>query len=107
VALQQAGMTTVGFAHQIVLRGVAAGLQGFDTAVFYVAFTLGIWMLSAFTIEDVAAIRQKNFGPDLLLSATLWTFLLIMPFSYQIWEKYLILVLPVAASRLNLLKRIG
>jgi hypothetical protein len=40
--------------------------------------------------------------PDLrlLLTITLISFIVIMPFSYQVWEKYLILILPFLVIRL-------
>ena len=44
--------------------------------------------------------RLKSFDLTLLLDLTLLAFFLLMPFSYNVWEKYLLPALMVLSMRL-------
>jgi hypothetical protein len=105
VARIQAGVETVGLAHR-ALRALA-GSGAVEHAVLWAASALGIWLLLVFLRDDARLWRRSKLSPGTPLSLAVYLFLLIMPFSYQIWEKYLLLVLPFAAVRFMLLPEAG
>lgn len=84
---------TVGFVHQ----GLAA-IVGLDTlwlkmllAIFLLfGCYINIELIKRFYIE----IRGKFFGKEKIFTMLWILFLVIMPFSYQVWEKYLTMILP-------------
>jgi len=78
-----AGLSTVG----LLDRGLHLMLPQ-TTAFYALAFVMGLLMV-AVLLRD--AMRQKL--PALIVIA----FLVVMPFSYLYWEKYMLPVLPVAA----------
>jgi len=49
-------------------------------------------------------LRERSPDFSLLLDLTIIAFLLIMPISYLVWEKYFLLLLPLATVRILLIK---
>ena len=75
-----------------------------EDIIFYITFILGLPIL-IFVVKDIFYKLQEQ-SPDfsLLLDLTIITFLLIMPISYLVWEKYFLLLLPLATVRILLIK---
>jgi hypothetical protein len=91
-----AGIETIGFLHRAVratlgrLGPVAADL------FFWIAFALGLSVLFA-VVRDVLA-RRDGGWPDVraFLGLAVLCYLVVMPWSYMHWEKYFMLLLPLA-----------
>lgn len=95
VANQQMGIETVGLVHKILVIFFGFGM-GLDL-LFLFLFFLG----TSFVIQLLRGISALNDFQG-FLGISLVAFLLIMPFSYQVWEKYLISVIPVFLLLLGL-----
>ncbi|MCK5116559.1 MAG: hypothetical protein KAR44_08150 [Candidatus Aegiribacteria sp.] len=98
VTLEQTGGTTVGLMHSFI-RGVLDNYY-LEQFVFWIFCWAGFITLVSIIRTDIARMKtgKWDFGHFLTLSVII--FLLIMPFSYQVWEKYLIVVLPFILLRL-------
>jgi hypothetical protein len=98
VTLTQTSLDTVGLAHR-VLRAVQLPFA-VEEIVLCACFMLGCLMCFMLIREELQ--RQSWRRPDTALLFTLVTlsFFLVMPASYQVWEKYLILLLPFLSIRL-------
>ncbi|MBS1262093.1 MAG: hypothetical protein MAG453_01432 [Calditrichaeota bacterium] len=95
VAVEQAGIETVGFVH----RGLHAVLPGPGVdAALLLMFALGALVVAVF-VRGLAAWPRAGFaGERGALAVIVLLFLLLLPLSYQNWEKYLLPVLPLAAA---------
>jgi hypothetical protein len=84
---------TVGFVHQAL-----AEMFGLDS--FWLIMILGFFLLVGCykNIELLKRfyvyIRNKSLEKEMIFTILWFLFLLIMPFSYQVWEKYLTMILP-------------
>jgi hypothetical protein len=97
-SVAMAGRETVGLFHR-VLASMGGGTSLSD-AVFYLLW-LGGLHVAAFLVRDtVKKIAESRIDPMLLLNLAFVGFLVVMPFSYQVWEKYLLPLVPVLALRL-------
>lgn len=98
VTLEQTGRTTVGLMHGF-MRGLLnnSHLEQFFLWIFCWAGFVTLLHMIRTDIKRMGS-GECDFGCFLTLSVIL--FLLIMPFSYQVWEKYLVVVLPFALLRL-------
>ena len=94
-------LDTVGLIHKLLFS--LAGRGVLSEIILFVFFFAGIWIILIFLKEDIHTIQSGRISPVLLLSLCYYIFLMIMPFSYQVWEKYLILILPVLSLRTGLL----
>lgn len=97
VTLTQTTHETVGLAHRAI--EIIAGRGVLESIVLYAFTCIGFWMLLVLITQDVAAIKSGNIEKQTVLSFCYYFFLLIMPLSYQVWEKYLVLVLWAVAVR--------
>lgn len=104
-AVEQAGMETVGLAHRALRAATGGGW--IEHAVLALACSAGTWLLLAFLQDDVRRGRRAPLPMAAILSLSLYLYLAVMPLSYQVWEKYLLLVLPLAVARLALLPVAG
>jgi hypothetical protein len=92
---------TVGFFHKFI--DLIFKNQFAEDVVFFTAFLLGIPVV-IFVIKDIyQRWQRREAGFELLLDLSIIAFLLIMPFSYLVWEKYFLPLLPIVMMRILLL----
>lgn len=89
------GLTTVGLLDRAVQQ---AGL--WRDGVYWAGFAIGLLVLAAMFRD-----ARRHGGYALLAAAVTVAFLLVMPWSYLYWEKYLLPLLPVTAAYLAAAKR--
>ena len=98
VSLEQTEGTTVGLMHSFI-RGVLNNYC-LEQFVLWIFCWAGFTTLASIIWTDIARMKtgEWDFGHFLTLTAVV--FLVIMPFSYQVWEKYLVVLLPFILLRL-------
>ena len=75
-----------------------------EDIIFYITFILGLPILILVVKDIFYKLQEQSPDFSLLLDLTIITFLLIMPISYLVWEKYFLLLLPLATVRILLIK---
>jgi hypothetical protein len=70
-------------------------IKGLSQLVLYTGFLLSIPILIRWIKVAIEKIQQNDLDIPLLTILTIISFLLVMPFSYLLWEKYFIPILPV------------
>ncbi|MCK4606503.1 MAG: hypothetical protein KAU35_04310 [candidate division Zixibacteria bacterium] len=95
------GIDVVGFFHRF-LR-LMFGDSVLVHVVFSVAFCFGVPIVWYCARDSYQKIRKAQFDLPLFLNLSILAFLVIMPFSYQEWEKYLMPLVPLATARILLL----
>jgi hypothetical protein len=100
VVLAQTGRTTVGLFHR-ALQAIV-GHSVFQHLIFGILFFVGIVVVLNVIEDAYYWVKCRSCQYEFFLDFMLFGFLLVMPFSYQLWEKYLIHVLPFLALRLLL-----
>jgi len=98
VTLQMTGFETVGFAHRLIK--VIFPIDFLEHLVLYFFFLLGLLALTFLFSGSIKKVMKKNVDYLVFLDLSVISFLLIMPFSYQVWEKYLIVILLPFAIRM-------
>jgi 4-amino-4-deoxy-L-arabinose transferase-like glycosyltransferase len=84
---------TVGFVHQALAE--MFGLESIWLKIFLVFFLfVGCYMNIELLKRFYVYIRKKTSEKEMIFTILWFLFLLIMPFSYQVWEKYLTMILP-------------
>ena len=84
---------TVGFVHQ-TLAGIF-GLENFWLRIILGFFLLvGCYMNIELLKRFYVYIRNKSLEKEMIFTLLWFIFLVIMPISYQVWEKYLTMILP-------------
>ncbi len=92
-AILQTDIRTVGFAHIVLIK-----LFGEESLILKI--TLGVLLFLGCYINVVLIkfflmeIKNKIYRKEMIFIIIWILFLITMPFSYQVWEKYLLLVLP-------------
>ncbi len=96
------GVHTVGLFHKalVALNGPA----WIPHAVFFLGFVLGLPIVIQVVRSAHARIRAGQRDLPLLLDLSILLFLIVMPFSYLNWEKYLLPLVPLAAIRIAALR---
>jgi len=93
---------TFGFFHKFI-RNIFDNML-IEDMIFYSTFILGLPIL-IFVVKDIFyKLQEQSADFSLLLDLAIITFLLIMPISYLVWEKYFLLLLPLATVRILLIK---
>lgn len=103
VTMLQNKMETVGLFHKAMVA--VAPDPSVVHLVFFMSFLAGVhlvWYLACYAISNILA-RRIEFS--VFLDVTIIMFLVIMPFSYQVWEKYFIPALPIIVALRLLLMR--
>jgi len=95
------GIDVVGLFHRF-LRSIF-GDTVMVHVVFSVAFCFGVPIVWCCARDSYQKIRNGKLDLPLFLNLSILTFLIIMPFSYQEWEKYLMPLVPLATARILLL----
>ena len=89
----EAGIDTVGLFHRLVRATIGSRFEG---VVFYVAFWLGLPVVLSIAADGWRRLGAKSWDFVLFLDISIAAFLAIMPFSYLAWEKYFLMVMPLA-----------
>lgn len=87
---------SVGFVHQFLIQIFGFESYGLKIILFLLLFIgvyLNVEMLKHFFIQ----IKEKKLSKDKIFLILWILFLVVIPFSYQVWEKYLIMILPFYA----------
>lgn len=101
-SMVQTNYTTVGLLHRLINK-LTINIY-IEHLVLWLFFWLGLGlMIYLIKIEIHRYLMNKWDFRQFLTLATV-VFILIMPLSYQVWEKYLIMVLPFIILRLLILK---
>jgi len=84
---------TVGFIHQAIVE-----IIGFDIIllkmVLWLLLFVGCYITAELLKRFYINIKANSFDNEIIFTLFWILFLLIMPFSYQVWEKYLTMILP-------------
>jgi 4-amino-4-deoxy-L-arabinose transferase-like glycosyltransferase len=96
VTQRQGAFDTVGLAHRAI--EAVFGQHAIESVILYVAASLGFWILLVLLNRDIKQMKSGKTDRRTIVSFCYYAFLLTMPFSYQIWEKYLVVVLPFVAA---------
>lgn len=102
VVIRQTGQTTVGLLHRLIQSGLNNTLL--EHTLFWILFWSGLVILARIFSEDIRRFRRGEWDFGHFLSLAVICFFLVMPFSYQIWEKYLISILPFLLLRLMMIR---
>jgi len=95
----EANIYTVGLFHKVV-RSVL-GTQ-YEHIFFFIFFLLGLPIVLAIIKDCYQRIKFPDLDFLLFIDLAILTFLLLMPFSYLVWEKYFLPVVPLTAIYLLL-----
>lgn len=90
---------TVGFFHKFIRYVMGAR---WEDVVFYVAFLLGLPVLLSILSDFWKRLNAHDFHLAFFFDLSIILFLIIMPFSYLVWEKYFLPVIPLAALHIFL-----
>jgi hypothetical protein len=102
VTLEQTSHLTVGLVHralELALPGPTA-----EHVVLFVCFVLGLPLVIRIVRDGWSRAVGGHADFTLFLDLSVVLFLLLMPLSYQTWEKYLLPLLPVLFIRLLMLR---
>ena len=96
----------IGTYHRL-LQVIARENDTITHVLLCLTFAAGIPVLLYFVRSTWRRLRRRRFDLALQLDLAILAFLVIMPFSYQLWEKYLIPLIPLVSIRLMLIGRSG
>lgn len=87
---------TVGYAHKllIVILGTNSVIEKLVLGIFLV---IGSYMSIELIIMLIRILKESTRDHKIIFTYLWILFLVIMPFSYQVWEKYLLMILPFLA----------
>ena len=89
--------TTNGYLHRMIRTATGGGTA--EHMIFALLFFFGCRLLLQMGIESLRAVRDGRIRRPLLNDLLFAAFLLLMPLQYQVWEKYLVMVLPFVMFR--------
>jgi hypothetical protein len=75
-------------------------VENADKFLIWVFFFIGLVLLIATIKEDLKINKSNPAGMNFFMSINILVFMILMPISYQVWEKYLIVILPLFAIRI-------
>jgi hypothetical protein len=104
VTLLQTEFETVGFFHRFLKSIIQNSF--YEHLLLYFLFLIGLLVIIFIINDGVNKIIKREIDYTLFLDISIISFLIIMPFSYQVWEKYLLSLLLPFALRLILIKSI-
>jgi hypothetical protein len=99
LAIEQAGKYTVGFFDRL-LMALTHGNTALRDGFYYLSFVAGLALLSWCVQTTVRAVRTQSprYRALLLLGLLTLLFLAVLTFTFVMWEKYLIIILPFLAA---------
>lgn len=77
----------VGFFHKMI---VMTGFPILEKVIFYLCFLFSLPILFYFFKKIIIKIKTKKIDVFLICLLTTFSFLLVMPLSYMLWEKYFV-----------------
>jgi len=95
------GVDTVGFYHRFV-RYIAG--EQWEHVVLYLSFLLGLPLLITLVKGGYMRWMHRDLGFVFFLDLAILAFFIFMPFSYLNWEKYFLLVMPLAVLQMLLVR---
>ena len=95
----RAGIDTVGLYHRFIRY--AAGRE-YEWIIFFLAFWLSLPVLFSIVKDAVRMCIRDDHDLALFLDLSILSFLAVMPFSYLVWEKYFLLVMPLLVIQILL-----
>jgi len=98
-AAVEANIHTVGLFHKVVR--FVLGAQ-YEHIFFFIFFFLGLPIVLGMILDCYQRIKSPDVDFLLFIDLAILTFLLMMPFSYLVWEKYFLPVVPLATIYLLL-----
>ncbi|MGA9116320.1 MAG: hypothetical protein WB626_06060 [Bacteroidota bacterium] len=98
VTLEQTGRETVGLFHRALAAALPSGAA--VEGVFYLCFLAGLHVLYRMGKDSALWVRGRKASLSLLAGLMTGAFFLLMPFSYQVWEKYALPLVPLLALAL-------
>lgn len=101
----EAGFNTAGWFH----RGLKWLFENqfYEHVVFNIAFFFGLPIVLYLFKDMFGKWRKNEFDFPFFLDIAILTFLLMMPFSYLVWEKYFLPIIPLASIRFLLCRYKG
>lgn len=84
---------TVGIVHQWLTEFLGYESFGLKIILWIFLFS-GCYIIIEIIKRFYLQVKSKFYGKELIFPVLWFLFLLIMPFSYQVWEKYLTMILP-------------
>ncbi len=104
-AIIQTDYRTVGYAHRFLSSAV--GLDSiFMKTILSLLLLIGTYLSVELFRKFIRSFSKETKDKSNILILLWFLFLFIMPFSYQVWEKYLIMILPfLALSIYNLINQ--
>lgn len=91
----QIGRETVGLFHRALNQVLSS--DWLVHAVFYFCYLFGLHLLAGFAKEVRKLFSTKIFSFKVLLFMMIVSFFIVMPFSYQVWEKYTLPLVPIVS----------
>jgi len=88
---------TVGLFHRFIRLILG---EKFEHIIFFIAFWLSLPVLYRILQDGYQRWQRRQLDFGLLLDLSIVLFLIIMPFSYVVWEKYFIPIIPIAALQM-------
>lgn len=88
----EANVLTVGYFHRFLRVFLS---DGWINLTFYISFLFALPVLFTLLLSMISDLRKKKISITFLSIGTMMCFLLVMPFSYLVWEKYFLPVLPI------------
>lgn len=100
--LSQTNVLTIGYAHKFL-----AMLFGYETLLLKIVLSMflffGSYVIASLLRNLFSEIKTRQLNKLSLFTIFWFFFLLIMPFSFQVWEKYLVMIMPFYLSAIYLL----
>ena len=90
--------TTNGYIHRLIR--MVTGESVAEHILFALLFCVGLYLLLRLGKDTIEAVTQRRVNLPLLNDFMLIAFLCLMPLQYQVWEKYLVMILPFMLFRL-------
>ena len=101
-ALIQTEYDTVGLLHRLIKSVIPIAIL--ENILLWGFFWCGLVVLANIVHLDIKRLRNGIWDYGHFLTLAVLCFLFMMPFSYQVWEKYLVSVLPFIMLRLMIMK---
>ncbi len=98
VTVTQTGLKTVGLFHRTLVAAFHS--EAIVHGLLFVCFFLGLHVITFLVRSVVMRWRSGVTDLQLFLDLTVLLFFVVMPFSYQVWEKYFLALVPVIGLRL-------
>lgn len=91
--ISQTKVTTVGYVHKFL-----SAIFGMDSILLnlllFILLLAGCYTTINLATDLIKKFQDKSIDYQIIFSLLWISFLIIMPFSFQVWEKYLIMILP-------------